>query len=276
MQNAEYRKAKNVALNLQDKITPLYASAALTSISVVTNELKDNENENSIKKLPNLIEQFKYNLSDIYHIDTSYLCDLIEDCEVNDNYTLVSLVRSDRNKYDLTREQENEINKKITSEILLDDNKKIITPESPQIFLYPVNENILEYFAKNPNELQKLSGNEFENVMAEIYYRLGYDVEQTKKTRDGGKDLILKRHEVFGDAIYYVECKRYNENNKVGVGIVRNLHSTVSTDRVEAGVIVTTSFFTKAAINLKKDLNCSLYLQNFDDVKGMLNKVTKK
>lgn len=44
--------------------------------------------------------------------------------------------------------------------------------------------------------------------MAEIYSKLGYKVEHTQKTKDGGKDIIIRKPEILGDFIYYVELKK--------------------------------------------------------------------
>ena len=48
----------------------------------------------------------------------------------------------------------------------------------------------------------------FEDYIAAIYKKLGYSVEQTKKTGDGGKDIIIKK----GGKTY----SRIAENNGSG------------------------------------------------------------
>ena len=58
---------------------------------------------------------------------------------------------------------------------------------------------------KTIEELKKMNPYEFEDYIAAIYIKLGYSVTQTKKTGDGGKDIIIRKD----SEIYYVECKRY-------------------------------------------------------------------
>lgn len=172
----------------------------------------------------------------------------------------------------------NETNERIISEIFTpNEEKKIHIDDSPIITLSPVNDRVLKYLAENPEELYRLSGNEFENVMAEIYAKLGYDVTRTQATRDGGKDIIIRKPEVIGDFIYYVECKKHRAGRPVGVGIVKNLVGTVSTDRVNGGILATTSFFTRDARKLILDnkLNCQIQLHDYNKVQELLNIVTK-
>lgn len=148
------------------------------------------------------------------------------------------------------------------------DNKLIITA-------LPINERILRYFADNPQELYKIKPRYFEELMATIYHKLGFDVELTRATRDGGKDIILKEHNAIGDFVYYVECKHHNKmTNKVGVGVIRQLYGTVSADKVNGGIIATNSFFTKEVRNFILNSNCQCQMNLHDG--NYINKLLKK
>ena len=71
--------------------------------------------------------------------------------------------------------------------------------------------------------LLNLSPRQFEEFIAEIRNRFGCEVERTKQTRDGGRDIIaVKRAEA--NCRFLIECKRYDPKNKVGVSIVRELY----------------------------------------------------
>ena len=178
---------------------------------------------------------------------------------------------------DISSEEEAEIdntNDKIITEILQpDQEKKIDVESSPIITLSPINDKVLEYLSENPEAFYQLSDNDFEIVMAEIYSKLGYDVTRTQATRDGGKDLIIRKAETLGDFIYYVECKKYAPKRHIGVGIVRNLVGTVNTDRVNGGILATTSFFTKDARKFILDnrWNCQIQMHDYEKIKNLLN-----
>ena len=165
-------------------------------------------------------------------------------------------------------------NEKIITEIFQPDaEKKIDIDESPVIVLSPVNEQVLKYLAENPKEFYNLTDTDFEIVMAEIYARLGYGVTRTQSTCDGGKDIIIRKPEILGDFIYYVECKKYAPNRHIGVGIIRNLVGTVTTDRVNGGILATTSFFTKPARDfiLENKWNCQIKMHDYNMVQKLLN-----
>lgn len=170
---------------------------------------------------------------------------------------------------------ENEkVNNKIVTEIFKPEEvseKK----DSGIITISPINDKVLKYLSENPESFYQLTDTDFEIVMAEIYSKLGYDVTRTKKTRDGGKDLIIRKPEVLGDFIYYVECKKYAAKRPIGVGIIRNLVGTVNTDRVNGGILATTSFFTRDAYEFISDnkWNCQIKTHDYNVIKDLLNKV---
>lgn len=182
---------------------------------------------------------------------------------------------------EVSEEEESEINntnEKIITEILQpDQEKKIDIEESPIITLSPINDKVLKYLAENPEALYQLSSNDFEIVMAEIYSKLGYDVTRTQATRDGGKDIIIRKKDILGDFIYYVECKKYSPQNHISVGIVRNLVGTVNTDRVNGGILATTSFFTRDARKfiLDNKWNCQIKMHDYDVIQELLKKSLK-
>lgn len=175
-------------------------------------------------------------------------------------------------------EENKEINIKIISEIFKpneESNKTIDKKESAIIILSPVNDRLLKYLSENPEAFYQLKDRKFEEVMAEIYSKLGYKVELTKATRDGGKDIIIRRPEILGDFIYYVECKKYAPNNPVGIGLVKNLVGTVDADRVNGGILATTSYFTpdarKFVIDNKYDYQIQMH--DYNKIREMLNQV---
>lgn len=181
----------------------------------------------------------------------------------------------------LSEEDEEEVrntDERIITEIFLPDSeKKINVEESPIITLSPVNDQVLQYLLENPEAFYQLSDTDFEIVMAEIYAKLGYNVTRTQTTRDGGKDIIIRKPEVIGDFIYYVECKKYAPNRHIGVGLVRNLIGTVNTDRVNGGILATTSFFTRDARQfiLDNQWGCQIQMHDYNKIQDLLRKTMK-
>lgn len=94
---------------------------------------------------------------------------------------------------------------------------------------------------------------EFEDYIAAIYKKLGYSVQQTKRTGDGGKDIIIRK----GGKTYYVECKRYQKpidarkmRDFIGACAIGGPHIK--------GIYVTTSSFTKDAEQAAKQQGVQL------------------
>lgn len=91
--------------------------------------------------------------------------------------------------------------------------------------------------------LLELEPQEFENLLAHLFRKMEYIVEETQYSRDGGIDLII-RLEKFGlSHSWIVQAKRYSQ--PVGVKDVREYSSLKYRDRVDGVIIVTTSTFTK-------------------------------
>ena len=93
-------------------------------------------------------------------------------------------------------------------------------------------------------ELRLLSPQRFEDEVAQMFERLGYQVKQTPYTKDGGRDAILTKH----GKTYLVECKRYAEGGLSGRRDLQILHSAMMTDGAISGFFVTAGRFTQDAI----------------------------
>ena len=80
--------------------------------------------------------------------------------------------------------------------------------------------------ANDPQRVYELRPDEFEDLVAEVFHRKGFNVTVTPRTRDGGKDIIASYNMNGIPCMLIIECKRYAAENKVGVRIVRELHGT--------------------------------------------------
>ncbi|WP_051835179.1 restriction endonuclease [Lacrimispora celerecrescens] len=189
------------------------------------------------------------------------------------SYKLCSFLLDEESEEDI--QETKQVNENIVTEILKQNIEKSLEEDSPIIVLSPVNETVLKYLAENPQELYHLHDREFEKVMAEIYCKLGYKVDLTQETRDGGKDIIIRKPEALGDFVYYVECKKYSSSRHIGVGIIRNLVGTINTDRVNGGILATTSFFTRDAKKfiIENKLNYQIQTHDYNRIRDMLNAV---
>lgn len=108
-------------------------------------------------------------------------------------------------------------------------------------FLRLINERV------RPEDLLRLTPREFECLVGELWKRFGYQVELTKRTRDGGRDIIAIRREEIGLRVL-IECKRFDLSNKVGVDLVRTLYGVKTDECASKAVLATTSTFSSEAM----------------------------
>ena len=126
--------------------------------------------------------------------------------------------------------------------------------------------SIYEEILQNPEYVYNLELYEFEELVADVFRRMGFNANVTQKTHDGGKDIVATFE--MGGVLYttYFECKRYSPDKPVGVEIVRELYAVMEMERVDKGVIVTTSHFTRGAVTEAQRLNGRIRLIDFHEL----------
>jgi restriction endonuclease Mrr len=131
---------------------------------------------------------------------------------------------------------------------------------------------LLNKISFNSNILKSIPTNNwrlFEELVAEIFRKFGFEISLTKKTRDGGKDIIaLRREEGKVVERLLIECKHWK--NKIDVKPVRNIVGVaVTQDDLPTGIILaTTSTFTEDAKNIKinPSISIQLTLKDYNDI----------
>ncbi len=142
--------------------------------------------------------------------------------------------------------------------------------EEPNLIIANIDDEIKRYLRKHPNKLYELSPRKFEELVASIFKDLGFDVELTQATRDGGRDIIAHIRNAVCSYLTHIECKRYASDNKVGVGIIREVIGVHNIRRATKSIIVTTSFFSGDAIREAQMMENQLDLKDFNDLKTWL------
>lgn len=125
---------------------------------------------------------------------------------------------------------------------------------------------IIRRCSKDPDSLFSLTPREFEGLIAEIFRGFGFDVELTKQTRDGGRDVIAVSHRVVS-VKYLLECKRYARDKTVGIACVQRLHGVTLSEGATKGVLVTTSRFTQPA---RQHISKHCWLLDGKDFEGLV------
>jgi len=118
------------------------------------------------------------------------------------------------------------------------------------------------------DEMLRVQSRDFEFIIGLLFHRLEYEVIVTKRSQDGGVDIVLKKSTAGNVENSLVECKRHVKN--VGVKEVRSLLGVVERDGATRGLLVTTSSFTKNAISESSKTN-RMELIDFDKLCILFN-----
>lgn len=105
------------------------------------------------------------------------------------------------------------------------------------------------------NELyvDKLTGEEFEEYLFNLFKNLGYEVELTPASNDYGADLILTK----GNEKIVVQAKRYSA--PVGISAVQEVIGAKNYYKANKCMVVTNNYFTPNAIELAKSNDVELW-----------------
>lgn len=148
------------------------------------------------------------------------------------------------------------------------------SPETEEIAKSPIiqldfskiSEELTQYLIQNPNAMYELSPRKFEELVAYLMEKHGYEVELTKQSRDGGIDIFALKRDIFGSFLTIVDCKKYSASNPIGVGVVRTMYGILNVENASHGMIATTSRFTKDAQGLAEEYKYQLSLKDHADI----------
>lgn len=167
----------------------------------------------------------------IHHIEE------IDDClkKINILNKAGCIDRQDEFGYDFAEDVE---------EKLREENNLLFSQQNDKIFSFNLNTDDESIFF---NDMNQLSGIEFEKVCQQLVENMGFETQTTKASGDGGIDLIAYNYQPLVSGKYIIQCKRYT--GSVGEPIIRDLYGVVTAERANKGILITTGHFTKSAIS---------------------------
>lgn len=134
-----------------------------------------------------------------------------------------------------------------------------------------INGDLINKINKDPKILYQISPRAFEQLVAELLSKQGYKIELTPYSKDGGKDIYAAKKTDLGLFLFLIECKRYSPHNHVGVEIIQRLYGNVMAENATAGILVTTSFFTKGAKEFQKNIEFRISLRDYLDIQKWIS-----
>jgi len=114
-----------------------------------------------------------------------------------------------------------------------------------EVYSYNRLSNQLEVI-QHIEEIDNMSGYEFEQFLAPLFKMMGYTATVTKGSGDFGADLIIKK----GQKKCVVQAKCYS--SKIGPAAVQEVVAAMPIYKAKDAIVVTNSFFTPAAQRLAR------------------------
>lgn len=97
--------------------------------------------------------------------------------------------------------------------------------------------------------VRKLEKNRLVRFVAKVMEESGFKVYQNFKTSRHMIDIYGVLPTVLGDMGVVVACKNYDERWEVGLDVLKEMEMVAKTLKASKVVVITTSYFTKSAIN---------------------------
>lgn len=151
---------------------------------------------------------------------------------------------------------------KVATEIIWRANHKSL----PSIeFIKSVSDELLSRLAYFPEERFKLNPRLFEETVAELLSKMGYEIQLTPHSGDKGRDIIAYYNTPIASMLMLVECKRYAAHRLVGPEPITRLWSRMFDDHANMAMVITTSGFQSVAQKTAKDRGYQISLKDGQD-----------
>lgn len=117
------------------------------------------------------------------------------------------------------------------------------------------------------SEIDEMEGTEFEEYVAALFCKLGYQASVTKQSRDFGVDVVAKR----GGERIAIQVKRYSK--AVSLGGVQQAVAGMHKYDCNKAMVVTNNYFTPGAQELASHSSCELI--DRDGLAGLIRRAQK-
>jgi restriction system protein len=167
------------------------------------------------------------------------------------------LAKLDGQVYDLKRSEESQIVQAVRPAIVA------------------VSNGLITQLQKTPDKLHEVNSRVFEHLIADLFHDMGWEVELTHATRDGGRDILAHLNTGVMKLLCLIEAKKHRKDRPVGVQLVRNLYGTFCDEQANAAMLVTSSYFSPDAKKFQERHKYQLELKDYADVVGWVGNYKK-
>jgi len=108
-----------------------------------------------------------------------------------------------------------------------------------------LSKELITMVAKNEHTLKHLEWRDVERLAAEVFEGLGFDVQLTPSSKDGGKDVILTLNTGNAARSFIIEIKHWRSNQLVGSNHVKKFTKVIVKEKRDRGLLLSTYGFNK-------------------------------
>lgn len=189
------------------------------------------------------------------------LKDYIQDCYNNDMISLENKEAVSTFIYYYCYKLNDPINQpdiKTVNEILscIEEVSKDTSLKSMENMLFSSNSSSNKKLFTSIDDIDLMDGTEFEELIAKLFRKMGYDAEVTKASGDQGIDVIATKNGFK----YGIQAKCYS--GQVGNSAIQEVVAGKTYYSLNKAIVVTNNFFTKSAIKLAEANGVVLWDRN--------------
>lgn len=107
--------------------------------------------------------------------------------------------------------------------------------------------------AASPRALDGYEWRDVERLLAEAFSGIGFDVQLTPGSKDGGKDILLKCTAHGKKFSYAIEVKHWR-SGKVGSGVIKDFLQVIARESHDAGLVLANYGFSSGAIEVLSEI----------------------
>jgi Restriction endonuclease/DnaB-like helicase N terminal domain len=137
--------------------------------------------------------------------------------------------------------------------------------------------HLLEEILEEGSFLDRLHWRAFEELVADLLEKDGYRVQLGPGTKDGGKDIIaMKELEGHGWFMSVWQAKKLKPEKKVELSVIRELADTRQKQNASKGIIVTSTYLTRGALDRVTEDRFLLGKVDRDDLMQWVQRVKRR
>ncbi len=118
-----------------------------------------------------------------------------------------------------------------------------------------MSDKLARLVSRDPSALDAIEWRDIERMLAVVFDGLGFEVELTPASKDGGKDVVLRYSHNGEERIYLVEVKHWRSGKRVGGKELTNFVHVVAREKCDGGLFLSTYGYSRDEIEVITEID---------------------